>query len=478
MAGSGKRDQEIKSLKDMIPPSLNSSVSPPRLNFGEQEVRVYLSGAFNFPGIKQNGFSVPVTQYEWQIPTGWRAKAGSAKPAGTYLTSSGEIKLISDASSGGEVKVRGVNDCVGSGDYSEYSWPLTFTRVAEIEFLEYPETVPIGEMNTYQFSVLQLTGVSFEWHAPTGWSINGGGNSYTGGNVVQITTSECPTNEKVKVRMEHGNNYSSWTECPATVELPLIKAPAEGLMQYQSATFSLDMPDEDIASVEWLVNGNSVGIATHTSSLSCIISDCGTVSISARLTLKSCPTVVIPEIEIEVTKAPKPVIVGPQTVCDKGTYTLENLDRFPPETAVQWRVSNNNLTIVSEQGKATCLVAKNNDGTSSIQASINLSGNSLAFTQKIWVGAPFFSVIEFPSDMAIVHLRIENPEHKVDDMEITNVTWVKTGGNGTLSGDFYNAVAQGRSVGDSGYVSGTVTAYNSCGHYSESFTVFFNSSEP
>jgi|SRR5690554_4262354 len=166
-----KRDQEIKSLNDMIPPSLSSSATSPQLNFGEQEVKVYLDGPFNYPGIKKNGFPVPVTQYEWQIPAGWTAKTGSATSSGTYMTSTSEIRLITDASSGGEVQVRGINDCAGSGDYSNYSWPFTFTRSAGIEFLNYPQTIPMGEIGTHEFSVLLLTGVSYEWRSPASWSI-------------------------------------------------------------------------------------------------------------------------------------------------------------------------------------------------------------------------------------------------------------------------------------------------------------------
>lgn len=59
----GNRNQDIKSLKDLIPPSLSSSSTSTQLNFGEQEVKVHLDGAFNFPGIKKNGFPVPVTKY-------------------------------------------------------------------------------------------------------------------------------------------------------------------------------------------------------------------------------------------------------------------------------------------------------------------------------------------------------------------------------------------------------------------------------
>jgi hypothetical protein len=369
--GSGKREQEIKSLKDMIPPSLSSSASSPRLNFGEQEVRVFLSGAFNFPGIRKNGFPVSVTQYEWQIPAGWTAKAGSATPSGTYITSSAEIKLITDASSGGQVRVRGVNDCAGSGDYSEYSW-TTFTRAAGIEFLEYPQTVPLGEVGTYKFSVMSLTGVSFEWEAPAGWSINGGGNTYTGGNVVQITTSECPTNQKVKVRMVQGDDISPSVEFPTTVALPAIIIPTGEIKQYQPATFSLDMPDTNIASVEWLVNGNPVGTVTNTSSLSFSINDSGKVKISAKLTLKGCSSVSIPEIEIDVAKAPDPVISGPSSVCDQATYTIENFNNLPPGATVQWSASNSNLTLISEQGTATAVFKKSGNGKSQIHAEISL----------------------------------------------------------------------------------------------------------
>lgn len=355
----------------MIPPSLSSSASSLRLNFGEQEVRVYLIGAFNFPGIRKNGFPVPVIQYEWQIPAGWRAKTGSTTPSGTYITSDAEIRLITDAASGGQVRVRGVNDCAGSGDYSEYSW-TTFTRAAGIEFLEYPQTVPLGEIGTYEFSVLLLTGVSFVWEAPVGWSINGAGNTYTGGNVVQITTSECPTNQKVKVSMVQGDVISPSVEFPTIVALPAINIPMGEIKQYESAIFSLNMPDNNIASVEWLVNGNSVGTAANTSSLSFHMNESGKVKISTKLTLEGCSPVSIPEIEIDVAKAPELSISGPTAVCDQATYAIDGFDNLPPGATVEWSASNSNLALISGQGTATAIFKKSGNGKTQIHAEISL----------------------------------------------------------------------------------------------------------
>lgn len=384
----GKREQEIKSLKDLIPPSLSSSASPPVLKWGEQQVKVFLIGAFNFPGIMKNGFPVPVTQYEWQIPAGWRAKTGSATSSGTYMTSTAEINLITDTSSGGQVRVRGVNDCVGSGDYSEYTW-MTFTRNVEIEFLNYPQTVPLGEVGTYEFSVLLMSGVLFKWEAPTGWSINGAGNTYTGGNVVQITTSECPTDQKVKVSMVQGDIVSPSVEFPTTITLPPINSPTGEIRQYQPATFSLNMPDDNIVSVEWLVNGNSVGEARNTSSLSFRINKWGKVKISAKLTLEGCSPVSIPEIEVDVVKAPDPVISGPSSVCDQATYTIQNFDQLPEGTTVQWSTSQINLAILSGQGSGTVTFRRLRNGINQIFAQINLSNDSITISSgQISVGIP------------------------------------------------------------------------------------------
>lgn len=294
------------------------------------------------------------------------------------MTSLAEISLITDTSSGGQVRVRGVNDCAGSDDFSEYSW-LTFSRRAGIELLEYPQTVPMGEIDTYKFSVLLNTGVTYEWRCPIGWSINGEGNSYVGSNVVQITTSECPTDEKVTVRMVQGNDISPWVEFPTKVALPTINIPSEEIKQYQPTTFSLNFPNDDIETVEWFVNSKSVGVVANSSSLSFLINESGKVNVSAILTLNGCSAVTIPEIEVDVTKAPDPFISGPNSFCEEATYRINNL---PLGATVQWSVSRN-LNINSGQGTSSIAVSKRvENSNNTVTAEITISGNMITINKS------------------------------------------------------------------------------------------------
>lgn len=369
----GNRDQDIKSLNGIIPDDLVSAPASTTVPRGSQGLKVYLKTPLNFPGIKlPNGMPVSVSKYEWKIPQGWKPKTGEApSSSGTYFTASAVIELTTDEGNGGEVVVRGVNDCLNSGDFSVYSWPIKFTR-SGLALGDYPQTVPLGESKTYAFSVSQPQGGTFEWRAPNGWKINNGGNTLIAGNLVYITTGTCYTEEKVQVGLSVNGEVSSLTEFPTTVALPEIIIPTGEIKQYQSATFSLDMPDENIASVEWLVNGHSAGEATNTSSLSFRINESGKVKISAKLTLEGCSPVSIPEIEIDVAKAPELSISGPTQICDEATYTIENFDELPPGATVEWSASNSNLALISGQGTATAIFKKSGNGKTQIHAEISL----------------------------------------------------------------------------------------------------------
>lgn len=406
IVGEGKLEQAIKSLNDIEPPSLRSSITPLHLSFGAQEVKVSLTEPFYFPGIKRNLLPVPVQQYEWKIPKEWKAKAGTATPSGTYITSDAYIQLITDASSGGEVMVRGVNDCFNSGDYSVYSYPLIFTRNATITLIDYPQTVPFGNVDTCKFSVMSLAGISFEWDAPREWSINGGGNTYIGSNIVHIITSKCPTNEKVRVRMVKDGEASAWTKFPTTVELPTIKVPTGQMTQYQKPTFSLNMANTDIASVEWFVNDKSVGLTNDSSSFSFLFVESGNVKVSAKLTMKGCQSVSIKGVDVNVVKAPDPAISGPSSICNEASYTIRNL---PPGATVQWSVDNN-LRIIRGQGSSTIVVRRSFLGHSlncKISAEILVSGNKFTiYKSNIQVGSftPTVLLAPFTSGPPVTNL--------------------------------------------------------------------------
>ena len=382
----GKYVQNIKSLNGVAMTKLGTNIST-ELPYEIKEFRV-VADKLQFPKLTyDNGDPLNAEKYEWTLPAGWKSKSGKT---GTFILEQPIpiLDVITDANTTGTIKVRAVNDCLGVEDASKYS-ELKFTRKG-LGIGEFPQTVPLGEVKTYTFSVVGTEG-TFEWSAPAGWKINGGGNTLTGGKSVQITTSKCPTTDSVRVRL---SGTTPWTKFPTTVALPSINIPAGEIKQYQVAIFSLDMPDNDIASVEWFVNGESAGSVANTSTSAFSIKAYGKFEISAKLTLKGCSSVTVPKIEVGVIKAPDPVISGPSTVCDQATYTINNL---PEGAAVQWSASNNCLTLIAGQGNDQATFIRGAAGICDIHAEIIMQGETIARIKEIGisVGTPLLPVIYF-----------------------------------------------------------------------------------
>ncbi len=218
IVANGNRSQIIKSLNDIIPSNLISNAPLttviPR---GKQDVKVYLEKPLNYPGIKlPNGMPYVVNKYEWRIPVGWRPKTGEAPSSNnTYFTISPVIDLLTNEDTGGDVTVRGVNDCTGSEDFSVYSYPITFTR-SGLVLGDFPTNIPLGEVETNVFTVIAPNPGTFEWRAPEKWKINNRENIHIAGNVVYITNGACYTDEKVKVGLYQDGEVSSLTEFPTS----------------------------------------------------------------------------------------------------------------------------------------------------------------------------------------------------------------------------------------------------------------------
>ena len=201
----------------------------------------------------------------------------------------------------GGVEVRGVNNCSGSDDYTVYSFPVNFTRKG-LGVLEYPKTIIAGQANTYTVTVTPIAGATYEWQAPEGWSINDGGNTYTGtDNIISIRNGICMTTQKIKVRYKGSSQlYSEWAEVPSTMIAPVINIPSD-LKQYHSAIFSLNLPDENVSSVTWKINGVNAANVVNTSTAQFAINQKGSVSISAELSLKGCTEMItIPAIDVKL----------------------------------------------------------------------------------------------------------------------------------------------------------------------------------
>ncbi|MGI6047206.1 MAG: hypothetical protein ACOYEG_04265 [Petrimonas sp.] len=372
----GKYVQNIKSLNGVSMTKLETNIST-ELPYEIKEFRV-VADKLQFPKLTyDNGDPLNAIKYEWTLPSGWKSKSGKT---GTFILEQPIpiLDVITDANTTGTIKVRAINDCLGLEDASEFS-ELKFTRKG-LGLGEFPQTVPLGEEKTYTFSVVGTEG-TFEWKAPAGWKINGGGNTFTGGKSVQITTSKCPTRDSVQVRL---SGTIPWTKFPTIIQLPAINVPSGEIKQYQSVTFSLNMTDTDIAFVEWFANGNSVGSAANTSVVTFPMNVAGNVKISAKLTLNGCSSVTIPEIEVDVIKAPDPIISGPSTVCDQAAYTIANL---PPGATMQWSAINSNLQLVSAQD-STAVFRKISNGKSTLRAILAIGDSSITLNRAVDVGVP------------------------------------------------------------------------------------------
>lgn len=376
----GEKEVKIKSVNNMSLGVLKANT--PRISMGRDTIYVSLpSEEINYYGTTEK-----IKNFEWTLPEGWEISTGST---GVFISGSTRFNIITDEFSNGEIKVRALNNC--NGDNLEKSLYSTVEITREYKPTAFPLTVPFGQNYSATYTVPLVLGSTYEWQAPVGWEIEGGSNVFTGvnRNSVQIISSFCPSSEKIKVQLTKGSEISSWIEFPTTVALPAITPPPTGeIKQYQPAIFSLDMPDDNIASVEWLVNGTSAGVATNTSSLSFRINESGMVKIAAKLTLEGCSPVSIPEIEVDVAKAPDPVISGPTTVCDEATYTIDHFDDLPAGASVEWK---NNVEIerISHQGRSSATFRKIKNGQSTVRAVITIGSNSIPLSQSVSVGVPY-----------------------------------------------------------------------------------------
>ena len=331
---NGSTDQKIKSLNDILPQTPQSAETA--INYGIQTIRV-TGQSINYPGLTYpNGMPIPVNKYEWKVPAGWSVNGGTKTASGTYTSIYSIVDITTDYGSVGGVEVRGVNDCYGSDDYTVYSFPVNFTRKG-LGVLEYPKTIIAGQANTYSVTVTPISGATYEWQAPAGWSINNGGNTYTGTeNIISVRNGICMTDQIIKVRYKGSSQiYSEWVEVPSMMIAPVINIPSE-LKQYHSAIFSLNLPDENVSSVTWKVNGVNAANVVNTSTAQLTINQKGTVSVSAVLSLKSCTEMItIPAMNVNVEETVFS-ISGPSTLYSQATYTIDNL---PPGAAVQWSVT-------------------------------------------------------------------------------------------------------------------------------------------
>lgn len=391
LTGKGVYPQNILSLNGvtMLPIVSNVSTDIPFLTKKTIRITTAENKGLFFPGVKwsNTNMPVPVNRYEWVIPKGWAA-SGTLTSAGTYITTYAAIDITTDYFTGGEVKVRGVNDCPNSNDYSAYCTPLNFTRSNALSFTS---STPIlfGDASQKTFGVSYYPDVTYEWNVPTNWKINGQGSTLEGVglNSVDIIADYCSLNDdKVKVRIKKDGETSSWYSCQGITK-PTLQI-LNTTYQMENTQIALNnISSSAIQSVSWTGEGVvSNGISNGNYNL--IFSKVGSIDLISSVLIKDCSTPINFTQKINVLPH-RYAIEGPSTVCDQATYVLKNKENLPPGATVQWSASNSNLTLVSGQGTGTAMFRKTDDistiGTIRANITINPATPPIVLKKEIWV---------------------------------------------------------------------------------------------
>jgi len=226
---------KIASLKGKVPDVTLSNSNP---SMGDtQAITAQLWSDMEFTGIYESNMvgsaTLKADNYEWTIPSGWKAVASGTK-TGTFTLSAAAskngISITPDNFTTGEVKVRAMNALGSAG--SEYkTFPMDR---GGFKFITYPPSIAYGDNTPRTFSVTAFAGVTYDWSIPPGWQISGQGS-----NSVTITPSICSF-DTIKVRLKKDNDTSQWLNCPMQItSFPDISSSSSTANQYDLFTFTL-----------------------------------------------------------------------------------------------------------------------------------------------------------------------------------------------------------------------------------------------
>lgn len=97
-------------------------------------------------------------------------------------------------------------------------WQIDFAEKHEFiikqrtDILYWPYQPEYGDLQSRKFGInsVDLPGIQYEWRAPEGWKINGGGNTLiTSSNIVEIKPTHF-NSHNVAVRLRHNGDISEW----------------------------------------------------------------------------------------------------------------------------------------------------------------------------------------------------------------------------------------------------------------------------
>lgn len=384
--------QKILSLNGIVPPPLTSTSST-NLDYGVHHITVYLDQPLFYPGKATYGNN-KVSSFEWTLPEGWTC--GNKK--GVFTTSTETIDITTNNMGAGTIKVRGVNT-LAEFDKSEYA-SITFTR--KFDYTAYPASVPYGKAQTHTFSTQLVKGMTYEWNVPSGWKINNGGNTKEGVelNSVSITTSVCPTDGAVKVRLKKNGEISQWLVCPyGGVTDPSMTSTSA--YQFEYSSLALDIAPSLLSEITWSGAGVHVVSGQRTTTPKVIFTKSGPVTVQVAFVLLGCSGK--RSISKIFTVSPfRYFISGEPVVCSNGNYAIDNVT-IPSEVQLNWSNTHGMLEILEGQGtKAVSVgIAPGKFGNDLIRLTARLGGESADVSKSLYVGYPTVTEVSGPSSLRL-----------------------------------------------------------------------------
>ncbi|WP_075964615.1 T9SS type A sorting domain-containing protein [Parabacteroides massiliensis] len=383
--------QGIKSYNGVTPPSLTKDGGT-TIPFGIQSFEIYFSKAFYLP-YKDGGKNVSVQKLEWSLPSEWSS--------GSSIIESGEpsIKITTDYFSEGTIKVRGISSFYPE-DKTNYS-EIKIKR--QFSFEEYPSSVKYGESSTYRYTVPLISGVSYEWNVPAGWTIVTGGNTYS----ATIAKNPCATSTDIKVRLKAGSQQSGWYTAPkATILPPDMTIP--NIEQFRDVDISIDIPNDRVQSFSISGNGVEIVGGQGSNKLVCRFNKAGSQEINVSVSLKGCDTPFTFKKQVEVSKI-QLSINGSDITCSSDPLNTYSISDLPNQATVVWSCSGG-IEIAGSNIGSSCSFKGKAAGNAQVQATIKVSGETLELSKNIEVasstGSPYIS---YTSDDRYINLTCHTP---------------------------------------------------------------------
>ena len=374
--------RKIASLKGQVP----TLIASPNRSINDNSQIIASVFDMVYPDIYEGVIQTnkKVRQFEWTLPTNWVTTTGSS---GTFITDLDvkQITVIPDYVTVGSIKVRGVNDITSA--YSEYA-TQNFDR--GFSFITYPQSITFGDFTSRQFSVTSEPGITFEWSAPSGWKINGQGNSLIGVNLnsVSIIPAFCSFSDwSVKVRLIKGTDVSDWNVFPhqAMVQ-PTIITTTSLIHQFENADFSIsDIVGAGVNNVTWTGTG---AVTNYNQGINSKIafSQSGSAVVTANIYMIGCSTPVPIYRTIYNIKPSRLSFISPQanTICNVEQFRIDSLPASG--NSVVWNVVNPSIVSYPTTGNPIN-ITKLTNGKISVQPIVN---NCTPFSSKdINVGTPY-----------------------------------------------------------------------------------------